>query len=152
MPTTLNPRTSPPPAADRQPAPTPQLAVTARATRILLVEDEPLTAEVFARALAREGHVVEVASDGRQALRQLRDRQPHLLILDMSLPTGSGTEIVRWLRQEGHRDLPVLVVSGSPRTASALTSAELWPGTWIDKPVKPRHLVALVREFLRPVD
>lgn len=150
MPTTLNPRTTPLPA--RATAPTPQTTPTARATRILLVEDEPLTAEVFARALTREGHVVEVANDARQALRQLRDRQPHLLILDMSLPSGSGAEVVRWLRQEGHRELPVLVVSGSPRSHSTLTAAELWPGTWIDKPVKPRHLVALVREFLRPAD
>ena len=120
-----------------------------RSSRVLLVEDEPLTAEVFALALQRDGHVVEVASDGVQALRRLHDRLPTIVVLDMSLPALSGADVVRRLRGEGHRDLPVVVVSGSSRDSAALSAAELWPGMWIEKPVKPRDLVQVVREFLR---
>jgi DNA-binding response OmpR family regulator len=118
-----------------------------RTTRVLLVEDEPLTAEVFARALARDGHVVDVAKDGLQALRRLREHTPTLVVLDMSLPALSGADVVRALRAAGHDALPIVVVSGSDRTATTLTAAELWPGAWLTKPVKPRDLVALVRDL-----
>lgn len=123
-----------------------------RSSRVLIVEDEPLTAEVFARALTRDGHRVEVARDGLQALRRLHDRPPALLVLDMNLPAIPGADVVRQLRQEGHADLPIIVVSGSPRTQGNLTAAELWPGMWIAKPVRPRELVQIVRDFLREVD
>ena len=119
-----------------------------RLTRILLVEDEPLTAEVFAQALIRDGHQVEVASDGLQALRRLDSRVPTVIVLDMNLPTVPGAEVVRRLRQNGHVDVPIVVVSGSCPTSSQLSEAELSPGTWIEKPVKPRELVRIVRGFV----
>lgn len=119
-----------------------------RGSRVLLVEDEPLTAEVFARALSRDGHRVDVARDGLQALRRLCDHVPSLVVLDMSLPALSGAELVRRLRAEGHANLPIVVVSGSSRAESDLSAAELWPGVWLTKPVKPRHLASVVREFL----
>jgi DNA-binding response OmpR family regulator len=122
---------------------------TQRSTRVLLVEDEPLTAEVFARALARDGHVVDVARDGLQALRRLREHTPSLIVLDMSLPTMSGADVVRDLRAAGHVNLPVLVVSGSERRQSSLSASELWPGAWLLKPVKPKDLVLLVRELVK---
>lgn len=120
---------------------------THRTTRVLLVEDEPLTAEVFARALARDGHQVDVAKDGLQALRRLREHLPTLVVLDMSLPAMSGADVLRDLRAAGHVDLPVIVVSGSDRNQTNLTTGELWPGAWLSKPVKPRDLVALVRQL-----
>lgn len=122
---------------------------TQRSTRVLLVEDEPLTAEVFAHALTRDGHVVDVARDGLQALRRLREQRPTLVVLDMSLPALSGAAVVRDLRRAGLTDLPVIVVSGSDRSRTTLTDAELQPGAWLAKPVKPRELVALVRHLLR---
>jgi DNA-binding response OmpR family regulator len=118
-----------------------------RSTRILLVEDEPLTAEVFALALMRDGHVVDVARDGMQALRRLREHTPTVVVLDMSLPTLSGADVVRDLRAQGHVDLPIVVVSGSDRSRTSLAASELWPGAWLVKPVKPRDLVALVRDL-----
>lgn len=120
-----------------------------RSTRVLLVEDEPLTVEVFARALNRAGLVVDVAKDGLQALRLLRDRAPSLVVLDMSLPTLSGVEIVRELRRSGRTDLPVVVVSGSNQEQSPLSSTELHPGIWLTKPIKPRELVEIVRGLTR---
>ena len=120
---------------------------TSRSTRVLLVEDEPLTAEVFARALTRAGHVVDVARDGLQALRHLRDRTPSVLVLDMSLPALSGAAVVRELRASGKVDVPVVVVSGSEQRQCALTDETLSPGVWLTKPVKPRQLIEVVRSL-----
>ena len=88
--------TAPSPAAAAAPQHTEDPAKTQRSTRVLLVEDEPLTAEVFARALSRDGHVVEVARDGLQALRRLRERAPSAIVLDMSLPTFSSMPRTVW--------------------------------------------------------
>lgn len=125
---------------------------TQRSTRVLLVEDEPLTAEVFARALSRDGHVVDVARDGLQALRRLRERPPAIVVLDMSLPALSGADVVRELRASGLLDLPVVVVSGSHQRDTQLTAAELSPGAWLLKPIKPRELVDVVRALTAAAD
>jgi DNA-binding response OmpR family regulator len=93
-----------------------------------------------------------VARDGLQALRRLHDHPPSIVVLDMSLPALSGADIVRRLREEGHTQLPIVVVSGSSRAETQLSAAELWPGTWLDKPVKPRELVRIVRQFLGESD
>jgi DNA-binding response OmpR family regulator len=119
-----------------------------RSTRILLVEDEPLTAEVFARALLRDGHHVDVARDGLQAVRRLHDGPPSLVVLDMSLPALSGAEFIRRLRAAGHHRVPVVVVSGSSPVDSELQPTELEPGQWLNKPLKPKELVRAVRAFL----
>lgn len=131
--------------------PTPAQAPTDRAgavgTRVLVVEDEPLTAEVFARALQRAGHDVEVARDGLQALRRMQDHAPAIVVLDMSLPALSGVSVVRELRSCGFEDLPIVVVSGSRREDTSLRDDELQPGDWMLKPVKPRDLVARVQQL-----
>lgn len=142
MPTATLPR----PAA-AVPQRTLAVPTTQRSTRVLLVEDEPLTAEVFASALTRAGHVVEVARDGLQALRRLRERAPSIVVLDMSLPAMSGADVVRELRATMHPQLPVLVVSGSDPAACNLTEEQLRPGTWVTKPIKPKQLVALVQQL-----
>ena len=121
---------------------------TVASTRILLVEDEPLTAQVFAQALSRAGHVVDVARDGLQALRQLQRRTPSVLVVDMSLPAMPGSAVVRELRAAGNLDLPVVVVSGSSQEQSALSDVDLSPGVWLTKPIKPRELVAIVANLL----
>jgi two-component system, OmpR family, response regulator RegX3 len=141
--THIVPATADKPTAQRAASP----AKTQRSTRVLLVEDEPLTSEVFARALSRDGHVVDVAKDGLQALRRLRERLPSIVVLDMSLPALSGADVVRELRSSGHLDLPIVVVSGSDRRDTRLSDAELTPGAWLCKPLKPRELVAMVRQL-----
>ena len=142
---TTTPTTDPAPSSQRNE----RRQSTARATRVLIVEDEPLTAEVFARALMRAGHVVDVARDGLQALRHLRERTPSIVVLDMSLPTLSGVEVIRELRDSGRTDLPIVVVSGSDQAQCSLSERELRPGVWLTKPIKPRDLVATVRDLTR---
>lgn len=149
MPSTTLPAT---PETDRVPQRVVQAPRRQRSSRVLLVEDEPLTAEVFARALSRDGHVVEVARDGLQALRRLRERAPSAIVLDMSLPALSGADVVRELRAMGKIGVPVVVVSGSDRRLTDLSPSDLWPGTWLVKPIKPRELVAVVRDLLQQGD
>ncbi|GAB4150424.1 MAG: hypothetical protein Fur0037_18960 [Planctomycetota bacterium] len=115
---------------------------------MLLVEDDPVTAEVFARAFAQEGLQVRVARDGNQAMHALRDRLPDILVLDLGLPTLPGIDVLTRLRSAGHDSIPVLVVSGTPPGATAVREDMLRPGAWILKPVRPGDLVAAARSLL----
>ena len=137
-----------PPTREQAPERAAEVATIERLTRILLVEDEPLTAEVFAKALTRDGHQVDVARDGLQALRRLRHGVPTVIVLNMNLPAVSGADVVRQLRADGHDRIPVVIVSGSSPEMSSLDAAQLQPGTWVEKPVKPRDLVRIVRQFV----
>lgn len=148
MPTLLPPVRNLSSGPAKSPKRTTQTESVERLTSVLLVEDEPLTAEVFAQALTRDGHQVEVARDGLQALNRLRNRLPTVIVLDMNLPAVPGSEVVRRLRAEGHSEVPIIVVSGSPTATAQIDEDTLKPGTWLEKPVKPRDLVRIVREFL----
>jgi DNA-binding response OmpR family regulator len=131
-----------------QPRPAAAQRATQRTLRVLVVEDEPLTAQIFALALARDGMDVDVCRNGLQAQKRIEQRRPSAVVLDMSLPLRSGADLLRHLRAVGLRDLPVIVVSGADRRDFGLAHVDLWPGAWVDKPVRPRNLVAVVREFL----
>lgn len=122
-------------------------AAPAATARLLVVEDDPLSAQIFERALARGGYVVETARDALQALHRIEARAPSAVVLDLTLPVGSGADVVRALRARGD-DVPVLIVSGKQPWQSALTAAELAPGRWLTKPVKPRDLLDAVHALL----
>ena len=115
--------------------------------RVLVVEDEPVTAEVFARTLRKHGYEVSIARDGLQALRTLRDKQPDIMVLDLGLPTLPGIEVLRRLRRSEEPNLPVIVVSGAPARALPNAAPLLEPGVWLEKPLRPRDLVGAVREL-----
>ena len=114
--------------------------------RVLLVEDEQVTAEVFARALQRRGHEVRVAKDGMQALHALRDFEPDVVVLDLGLPTVPGIEVLRKLRQSHEDKIPVVIVSGAGEGAVPSAGELMEPGRWLEKPLRPRDLVQAVDE------
>ena len=67
--------------------------------RILVVDDDPMVAEVVARYLERDGHTVECVGDGEEALRRALADPPDLLVLDLMLPGIDGLEVCRQLRE-----------------------------------------------------
>ena len=140
QPTPLATAVQPAPTAQKRPS---RVAATAR---VLLVEDEPVTAEVFARALERAGHEVRVASDGNRALHALRDHAPDIVVLDLGLPTVPGIEVLRRLRDSEHRSIPVIVVSGASIRMLKAGHELIEPGCWLEKPLRPAELVRAVEE------
>src|SRR5262245_46869103 len=78
--------------------------------RILVVDDEPLLAELLSLALTYEGWDVHTAPDGRTALDLAEDLRPRLVILDVMLPDINGLEVLRLLRKTAH-DVPVMFLT-----------------------------------------
>jgi CheY-like chemotaxis protein len=81
--------------------------------RVLAIDDDADTREMYARMLRDEGHEPILAADGVEGL-QLLDPKPDLVILDLALPGMDGYDILRTMKADPTlSDIPVLVVSAS---------------------------------------
>jgi two-component system response regulator BaeR len=88
---------------------------------VLIVEDAPEIATIFAEILQMDGMKVEVIMDGALAMRRLETFTPNLILLDMHLPNVSGLEILAYIRgTERLKAVKVIAV-----TANALLAADL---------------------------
>jgi two-component system catabolic regulation response regulator CreB len=114
--------------------------------RILIVEDEPAIAESLEYALRREGFATETAASFAKA--QAARTWPTLILLDLMLPDGNGSHLIRTLRAEG-RHTPIIVLSSREREADRVAALEDGADDYVTKPFSPREIVARVRAVLR---
>jgi two-component system, OmpR family, alkaline phosphatase synthesis response regulator PhoP len=117
--------------------------------RILLVEDDPKTRSTVALYLQREGYEVSTAEDGVRALELAREREPHLVVLDLMLPRLDGVEVCRVLRESGNT--AVIMVTARTTEEDKLAGLDLGADDYVTKPFSPRELMARVRAVLRRV-
>ena len=115
--------------------------------RILIVEDEGSLADSIRYNLEREGYVVTVAEDGRQALERFRAESPALVILDLMLPEVSGLDLCRTIRSES--DVPIIMVTAKDSEADKVAGLELGADDYVTKPFSIRELLSRVRALLR---
>jgi CheY-like chemotaxis protein len=81
--------------------------------KILVIEDSRILQSGIRRALTKAGHEVIVASDGQEGLDAASHFHPDLVLLDMMLPTMTGTEILRKLKsQPATKDIAIFVLTG----------------------------------------
>lgn len=116
---------------------------------ILVVEDEPAIAESVAYALRREGFASSIASDLSTAWE--RSDSALLIVLDLMLPDGSGSELIHGLRQQGSRT-PIIVLSSRDAEGDRIGCLEAGADDYVTKPFSPREVVARVRAVLRRFD
>ena len=78
--------------------------------RVLIVDDEPLLADLLAMAMTTEGWSARTANDGQVALRLAREFHPDVVVLDVMMPHVDGLQVVSRLRGRGN-DVPVLFLT-----------------------------------------
>lgn len=115
--------------------------------RILVVEDEPMVAEVVQRYLRRDGYTVEIAKDGLSALAAIDETPPDLIVLDLMLPGVDGMEVCRRVRV--HSDVPIIMLTARGEEVDKLLGLELGADDYMTKPFSPRELAARVKTVLR---
>src|SRR5438094_9972512 len=101
-------------------------------SRVLVVEDDPRLASTLDRVLAAEGHDVEVAVDGNDALHRARERPFDLVVLDIMLPGLDGISVCSRLRSTG--SAPVLLLTALGGTEARVRVLDSGAE---DYPVKP---------------
>jgi two-component system, OmpR family, alkaline phosphatase synthesis response regulator PhoP len=118
--------------------------------RVLVAEDERDVAELIRYTLAREGFEVILATNGADALRQVRESRPDLVLLDLMLPQLNGWELCRRLKQDAAtRALPVIMVTARAEEGDKVLGFELGADDYVTKPFSTRELVARVRAVVR---
>jgi DNA-binding response OmpR family regulator len=116
-------------------------------SRILVVEDEPIVAEVVERYLRRDGYTVDVAHDGMSAMAAIDSFCPDLVVLDVMLPGIDGMEICRQVRARS--ETPIIMLTARGEEVDKLLGLELGADDYITKPFSPRELAARVKTVLR---
>ncbi len=119
-----------------------------RAVRLLIIDDDPDTGEVFRYFLAKEGYQAEVMTSAREGLELLRNRQFHILILDLKMPDMDGIDLLNKLREKD-KDLAVIVVTGYPSVETAVASLKGGVSDYVEKPVEMRKLLRAVEKVVR---
>lgn len=122
--------------------------------KILVVDDDASTRRATVRILEREGYAVSEAADGGEALSQVRERMPDLVLLDMMLPDLPGTEVLGLIKADvALSSISVVFLSGM-RTSGAEQSGGLDAGAdgYIARPLSNDELLARVRTHVRQID
>ena len=117
------------------------------ASWILVVEDDRRLAATLERVLTAEGHQVDVAGDGMEALRRARERPPDLAILDVMLPGLDGIGVCRRLRATAQ--FPILLLTALGGTEERVRGLDSGADDYLVKPFAYQELLARVRALLR---
>lgn len=116
--------------------------------KILLIEDDPAVAKTIIEALEREVYTVVWRSSGRDGIETAATHHPHLIILDVRLPDGSGFDFCRQLREKKHNQ-PILMLTVQKDELDRVLGLEMGADAYMTKPFSLRELLATVRALLR---
>ena len=117
-------------------------------TRILLIEDDPAVAHSLQDGLERDGYAVAWKDSGAAGVSHARKHNPHLIILDVRLPDGSGFDFCRQMRQLGLHQ-PLLMLTVRRDEMDKVLGLEMGADDYITKPYSLRELLSRVRALLR---
>ena len=119
-------------------------------SRILIVDDNQDLAKVMRVVLVQAGFEVEIVFSGQEALDQLTQHMPDVIILDLMMPDISGFTILRQLRaSESTAPLPVIVLTARMDQESRLESQSAGANAYLTKPFNAQALIEHVRQALK---
>lgn len=124
--------------------------MSAMKSHILVVEDEPAIAAVLRYNLEVEGFDVTEAHDGEEALTQIDERTPDLVLLDLMLPLVPGLEVCRHLRRAPKtRNVPIIMITARGEEEDRIRGLNSGADDYIVKPFSPNEVLARVRAVMR---
>jgi DNA-binding NtrC family response regulator len=121
--------------------------------RVLIVDDDASTVDVFARTLRLEGYEVLSASSAEAAFREIEKSRPDVILVDLRMPATDGISFLRRLRglERGGPHMPVAVITGD-HSVDENVSRELreLDATLYFKPVPFDELLLIIQRLLQP--
>jgi len=119
-----------------------------QSTPLLLIEDDAAVARSLRDGLEREGYAVTWTASGAEGVQHARDHDPHLIILDVRLPDGSGFDFCRQIRELGLRQ-PILMLTVERDETDKVLGLEMGADDYVTKPFSLRELLSRIRAHLR---
>ena len=117
--------------------------------RILVVDDEQAILLGLKRQLSARGYEVKTATSGLQALQEIEETPPDLIVLDLMMPEMSGLQVTREVRTRLHSEVPILVLSAREEEQQKVEALDLGADDYLTKPFGLDELLARIRVALR---
>jgi len=119
---------------------------------VLVVDDEPTIGDVVTRYLQRAGYTTRLAVDGATAVTAAATERPDLVVLDLMLPGIDGLEVMRRIREQDQRRMPIILLTAKGEENDRIIGLRLGADDYVVKPFSPAELVARVDAVLRRLD
>jgi two-component system, OmpR family, phosphate regulon response regulator PhoB len=120
--------------------------------QVLVVEDEDALSTLLQYNLEKEGYQVRLAADGEDALVQVDERLPDLIVLDWMLPKISGIEVCRRLRGRVEtRNVPIVMLTARGEESDRIRGLDTGADDYVIKPFSMTELTARIRAVLRRI-
>jgi DNA-binding response OmpR family regulator len=114
---------------------------------VLVVDDDRQIRDLIRRCLEGEGFSVSEAVDSASVIREMADRLPDLVLLDLALGRENGLDIARSIRSD--HNMPIIMVTGKDDVIDRIVGLELGADDYITKPFHVREMLARVRSVMR---
>ena len=115
--------------------------------RILVVDDERDLAHSCKRLLDAKGYSAETAGNGTEALAQIADREPDLVLTDLKMPQMNGMELLQHLRHN-NPEIAVVMMTAYSTVEDAVNAMQMGAADFVPKPFTPSHLAIVVEKVL----
>jgi DNA-binding response OmpR family regulator len=115
--------------------------------RILVVEDDQTIAMGIEYSLKQEGYLVDVRHDAASAREALAENRYQLVLLDISLPDGTGFDLCRLIRQTS--DTPVIFLTARDDEVNIVMGLDMGADDYVTKPFRVRELLSRIKSVLR---
>jgi DNA-binding response OmpR family regulator len=123
---------------------------TARPPRILIADDDPQAAELMEAYLSDQGYALAIASDGEEALKQIAEWLPDLVLLDVMMPRISGFEVCKRLRANpATQDIAVLMITALDQASDIDRAVEAGTDDFVPKPINKNAVLHRVRALIK---
>ena len=118
--------------------------------KVFLVEDEQSIITLVEYNLKKEGFKVSVSSNGEEALYEIKEQEPDLVLLDWMLPDLSGIDICRSLKKDKKfQDIPIIMLTAKGQEEDKVSALNAGADDYITKPFGHAELVARINALLR---
>lgn len=122
------------------------------ARKILIVEDEAPIREMLSFVMEQHGYQPAEAGDFDQALQQITEPYPDMILLDWMLPGGSGIQFAKQIKSQDHtRHIPIIMLTARGEEEDKIKGLEVGADDYITKPFSPKELMARMRAVFRRV-